>query len=69
MGKKLLREYQRVSPEDKRTFDKWLKANAIFSAILFTGMMAMAWMGAASVGRNDAAIAVGSKSSSIVRSK
>jgi hypothetical protein len=64
-----LREYQTLSPEDKRTFDKWLKANAIFGAILFVGMMAMAWIGANSVGRNDAALAIGSKSSSIVRSK
>ena len=69
MGKRLLREYQKLSPEDKRTFDKWLEANAIFGAILFIGMMAMAWVGFNSVGQTDATIAAGSKSSHVVRFK
>jgi hypothetical protein len=69
LGKRLLEEYQRLTAEDQRTFNKWLKANATFGAILFIGMMAMAWLGANSVGRNDAAIAIGSKYSDIVRSK
>jgi len=34
-----------LSPEDQRAFDSWLNANAIFGAILFVGMLAMAWAG------------------------
>jgi hypothetical protein len=64
LGKRLQQEYQRLSAEDQRTFHKWLKANAIFGAILFIGMLAMAWKGN-SVGRTDAAIAAHSKSSNI----
>jgi len=41
VAKGLLRQYHRLSPEDRRIFDKWLKANAIFGAILFIGTLAM----------------------------
>src|SRR5262249_5094958 len=67
MAKRPLREYQRLSSEDQRTFDRWLKANAIVGAILFIGMLAMAWMGN-SVGRTDAAMAIPSKSSNVAGS-
>jgi threonine/homoserine/homoserine lactone efflux protein len=50
-----LRDHQRQSPEDQGTFDKWLKANAIFGALLFIGMLVMAWMGSNSIERTDAA--------------
>ena len=36
------REYQRMSPEDQRRFDGWMKANAVLGFILFLGMEAMA---------------------------
>ena len=36
------REYQRMSPEDQRRFDGWMKANAVLGFILFLGMVAMA---------------------------
>ena len=55
VGKALLREYQRLSSEEQYTFNKWLKANAMFAAFLFIGILAMAWMGN-SVGRTDATI-------------
>ena len=67
VGKALLREYQRLSAEERHTFNKWLKANAMFGAMLFIGLLAMAWMGN-SVGRTDATIDASSKSS-IARSK
>jgi hypothetical protein len=35
-------EYQRMSPEDQRRFDGWMKANAVLGFILFLGMVAMA---------------------------
>jgi hypothetical protein len=36
------RDYQRMSLEDQRKFDGWLKANAVIGFILFLGMLAMA---------------------------
>jgi len=32
-----------MSPEDRRKFDSWLKANAVLGLILFLGMLAMAF--------------------------
>jgi hypothetical protein len=51
-----MREYQKLSPEDQRTFDRWLKANAILGAIFAVGMLAMALAGINSAGP-DAEIA------------
>jgi len=31
-----------MSPEDRRKFDDWLKANVVVGFILFLGMLAMA---------------------------
>src|SRR5499427_6700697 len=45
--------YSRLSPEDQRTFDRWLKANAIVGAIFATGLIAMALTGSGSVGPQD----------------
>ncbi len=64
MGKGVMREYQRLSPEDKRAFDRWLKTNAILGSILAVGILSMALAGSVSVGRNDAAIAA-SRSSNV----
>jgi len=44
-------------PEDQRTFDRWINANAIFGAILFIGMLAMALAGAHSPRHVDTAVA------------
>jgi hypothetical protein len=33
----VIREYQKLSPEDQRTFERWLKANTVFAAILAVG--------------------------------
>jgi hypothetical protein len=63
MGKGVMREYQRLSPEDKRAFDRWLKTNAILGSILAVGMLAMASAGSGSRGPTDAAIAASSRSS------
>ena len=46
--------YRRLSAEDQRTFDRWLKANAIVGAIFATGLIAMALTGSKSVGPRDA---------------
>jgi hypothetical protein len=50
------REYQALSPEDQREFDKWLKANAILGALFGIGLLTMALTGIHSVG-TDAQIA------------
>jgi hypothetical protein len=57
-GRGVIREYQKLSPEDQRTFEKWLKANTVFAAILAVGMLAMALAGNNSVGPNAEIAAV-----------
>jgi hypothetical protein len=42
VGRSASREHQSMSPEDRRKFDGWLKANLILGFILFLGMLAMA---------------------------
>ena len=42
MGRSTSREHQRMSPEARRKFDGWLKANVVVGFILFLGMLAMA---------------------------
>jgi hypothetical protein len=58
MGRgKIASYYERLSPEDQRTFDRWLTANTIFSLIFAIGIIAMALSGSKSVGPGDAAVA------------
>lgn len=42
---RLSQQYERMSPDDQRTFDRWISANAIFGAILALGVLAMAVAG------------------------
>jgi hypothetical protein len=49
--------YKFMSPDDRRCFDRWLKANAIFGLILAAGVVAMAFAGSRSVGSRDATTA------------
>ena len=46
--------YSGLSREDRRTFDRWLKANAIVGAIFATGLIVMALTGSRSVAPRDA---------------
>jgi hypothetical protein len=43
VGASTSREHHRMSPEDRRKFDGWLKANVVVGFILFLGMLAMAF--------------------------
>jgi hypothetical protein len=61
--------YSRLSPEDQRTFDRWLKANAIVGAIFATGLIAMALTGSGSVGPRDAEVASRTKASDVAVSE
>jgi hypothetical protein len=53
----LSQQYERMSPEDQRTFNRWISANAILGTVFAVGMLAMAVAGTNSTGRPDAAIA------------
>jgi hypothetical protein len=41
----LSQQYERLSPEDRRTFDRWMRANAVLGAVLALGILAMAFAG------------------------
>jgi hypothetical protein len=51
------REYQKLSANDRRTFDRWLKANAFIGLIFAAGIIAMALAGSRSSGPNAAILA------------
>jgi hypothetical protein len=56
------RHYKMLSPEDRRTFDRWLKVNVVFGAILVIGLAAMAVAGSYVIGPRDVvAVATGGK--------
>jgi hypothetical protein len=61
--------YRGLSPEDQRTFDRWLKANAVVGAIFATGLVVMALTGARSVGPRDAELASRTKASDVAVSE
>jgi hypothetical protein len=58
MGRRTSREQQRMSPEDRRRFDGWLKANVVVGFILFLGMLAMA-LATTSTTPNSSSVAAG----------
>ena len=49
--------YKSMSPEDQRSFDRWLKANGVFGLIFAAGVVAMAFAGSRTVGSRDATMA------------
>jgi hypothetical protein len=61
--------YRGLSREDRRTFDRWLKANAIVGAIFATGLIVMALTGSRSVGSRDAELASRTKASDVAVSE
>ena len=63
------RNYMRMLPEDRRTFDRWLKANAILSLIFALGIIAMAVAGFNSGAPREAAVAESTKPSGVVASE
>ncbi|MEA2957388.1 MAG: hypothetical protein QOJ58_2888 [Alphaproteobacteria bacterium] len=58
----IAREYQKMSPEDRRTFDRWIKANAFIGFIFAAGIIAMAFAGAWLSEPGGAAVAERAKS-------
>jgi hypothetical protein len=51
--------YNRLSAEDRRIFDRWLLANAVFGSIFAAVLVAMAFAGSRSIALRDAAVASG----------
>jgi hypothetical protein len=52
-------DHNRLSTEDRRTFDRWLLANAVFGSIFAAVLVAMAFAGSRSIALRDAAVASG----------
>jgi hypothetical protein len=52
----LSRAYRKMSREDRRTFDRWIKANAIIGLIFAAGLFAMALVGYGSREPREAAV-------------
>jgi hypothetical protein len=48
-------QYKNLSPEDRSTFDRWLKANAVAGLLIAGGLIAMALTG--SMGSHDGTVA------------
>jgi hypothetical protein len=62
----LSRSYEKLSPEDRRTFDRWIKVNAAIGLIFVAGLIAMAIAGSRSVEQRDTEVAESTKSPHIV---
>ena len=62
----LSRSYEKLSPEDRRTFDRWIQANAAIGLIFVAGLIAMAIAGSRSVDKRDTEVAENAKSPHIV---
>jgi hypothetical protein len=48
-----------MSPDDRHTFDRWLKANAVVGAVFVAGLLAMSLVGSQSGTPPDGALADG----------
>jgi hypothetical protein len=58
MGKgQIAFDLKQMSAKDQRSFNRWLKANAILGSIFTAGIIAMAVAGSISAGPRDAAVA------------
>ena len=69
MGKSDIPRNDRMSPQDRRAFDRWLDANAVISLIFAFGIAAMALAGAYSAGPRDAVVANNTKASDLAASE
>jgi hypothetical protein len=47
--------YRNMSAEDRRTFDRWVKANAVAASVLAAGLVAMSLAGSHALGPRQAA--------------
>jgi hypothetical protein len=65
----LSRNYMKMSSDDGRSFDRWLKANAIIGLIFAVGVIAMAVAGYNSGGARDGAVAENTKTTPDVASE
>jgi hypothetical protein len=63
------RNYKIMFSEDQRTFDRWLKENAIVGLILAAGLVAMALAAADSARPRDTVVANSTKASDVAASE
>ena len=62
----MLHKIESMSPEDRHTFDRWLKANAVVGFVLLAALIAMALVGSNSATPDEAAVANGTKDSAVL---
>jgi hypothetical protein len=59
MGKGYILHWRKsMSSQDRRTFDRWVKGNAVAGAILVAGLLAVSVLGTYRGGSPDVALAV-----------
>src|SRR5262245_24532676 len=63
---KIFQQYKLLSHEDQRTFDRWLKANAVVGLLLAAGLVAMALAGSNARSSGDAVAADGAPASQVI---
>ena len=63
---KIVEQYRSMSAEDQRTFNRWVKANAVVGLIIAAGLIAMALIGANSERPRDPILAAGKQSPELV---
>ena len=56
---RIFEQYRSMSPEDQRTFNRWVTANAVVGLVVSAALVAMAVVGANSERPRDAILAAG----------
>ena len=66
MGKGYILRWRRdMSPDDRQTFDRWMKRNAVAGAIFAAAFIAMAVLGSQPATPPETALASGSKAAAV----
>jgi hypothetical protein len=65
----LVRRYVTTSPDERRTFDRWLGRNAVLGLIIAAGLLVMALAGSTSVAPRNTAATINASASNVVASK
>jgi hypothetical protein len=55
---RISQRYKDLTPEDRRTFNRWLAINTIVGSIFAAGLLAMALVGQNSAGHRNPVVAV-----------
>jgi hypothetical protein len=63
---RIFEQYRSMSPEDQRTFNRWVMANAVVGLVVSTALVAMAVVGANSERPREAILAAGKNAPELV---